>query len=464
VQRLSRWIVTGWAQVFLDNGLVVRFLIRRGVSPRSARGMAAWIVPLLLSSVFVILFAFANPIIAEWISRFGDWLGRMIEHLPDVLNIARVLFWLAFAAGGWMLLRGRVRRWRTERRDADHEVDAFIEHRSARLYVPVAFVVRCLLLFNVIFAVQNVLDAKYLYTPAKILPNGMTDREYVRRGAYPLVGAALLAGAFVLITFRPNSETESSPSARKLVYAWIGQTIVLTGSAAWRLKNYIDLTELTRLRVASAVWFLLVGLGLFYIIWRIVRGRSNAWLVNVNALTALLVLYPCCFINFDGYIADFNARHCQEAGGDGITLDIEYMRDLGTPALAALDSVRGKIALEPRRKFAERVSNDLHTQLDTELSDWHSWTWRRSRCDGQHRGPRISWRSSSRSRASASVAAQAAGCPGDGRHDVASGRRVGPPHRLPAPAGKEQHRADRATAKPNRAAAAAFGPVSAAAA
>jgi len=196
-----------------------------------------------------------------------------------------------------------------------------------------------------------------------------------------LVAAALLAGAFVLVTFRPGSEIESSVAARKLVYTWIGQTILLTVSAAWRLQKYIDITELTRLRVASAVWFLLVALGLFYIIRRIVGGRSNAWLVNVNALTALIVLYPCCFVNFDGLIADFNAVHCQEAGGEGITLDIEYMRDLGTPALAALDSIRDKIALEPRRKFAERVSTDLHAQLATELSDWHSWTWRRQRSE-----------------------------------------------------------------------------------
>src|SRR6185369_3824880 len=177
---------------------------------------------------------------------------------------------------------------------------------------------------------ENVLDLRYLYAPSEQMPTGTTYKQYVRRGAYPLVAAALLAGTFVLLTFRPNSETESSSPARKLVYAWIGQTILLTVSAAWRLEKYIVMTELTRLRVASAIWFLLVALGLFYIIRRIVAGRSNAWLVNINALTALIVLYPCCFVNFDGYIADFNAMHCQEAGGEGIAVDLDYMRDLGT--------------------------------------------------------------------------------------------------------------------------------------
>jgi hypothetical protein len=377
VRRLGKWLGTGWAQLFLDNGLVVRFLVRRGFSLRSARGIAAWIVPVLLSSVFVIIFAFANPIIAEWLSRAFDWVGRLIDRLPELLNIPRLLFWLAFAVGAWMLLRGRVRRWRSERAGEGN----VIEYRRARMYIPPALVVRCLILFNVVFAVENVLDLRYLYAPSEQMPTGTTYKQYVRRGAYPLVAAALLAGAFVLVTFRPNSETEASSPARKLVYVWIGQTILLTGSAAWRLEKYVALTELTRLRVASAIWFALVALGLFYIIWRIVRARSNAWLVNVNALTALIALYPCCFINFDGLIADFNAIHCAEAGGDGIPLDIEYMGDLGTPALAALDSVRDRIQLESRRKLAGRISNDLHVQLANELDDWHSWTWRRARSE-----------------------------------------------------------------------------------
>jgi hypothetical protein len=250
------------------------------------------------------------------------------------------------------------------------------EHNT--LGIPVGMVVRCLILFNLIFAVENVLDFWVLYSGHSGY-DGTAFKQYVRRGAYPLVAAALLAGAFVLVTFRPRSQTERSPAARKLVYAWIAQTILLTISAAWRLKVYIDLTELTRLRVASTVWFLLVAAGLFYIVWRIVRGRSNGWLINMNALTALVVLYPCCFVNFDGVIADFNARHCEEAGGGGSALDIDYFADLGTPAVPALDSVIDKIAVPWRREKAAQLSDRLHAELAAHLKDWRSWTWRRHR-------------------------------------------------------------------------------------
>ena len=374
--RWTRWLSLGWTRFFLDNSVAMRWLMRRGFSPAVARTVAAWTVPVLLSLVFVGIFAWANPIIDNWISALGHQIAEVLKKLPSLLDIPRMFFWLAFAVAAWMLLRGRV--WRRHRRappNSQRPFDAIVIENE--FSISAALVIRCLILFNIVFAVENILDLSVLYS--EHTPTGTEYKTYVRRGAYPLVAAALLAGTFVLVTFRPDSDTEKSPAARHLVYVWVGQTILLTGSAIWRLHRYIDLTELTRLRVASAVWFLLVALGLFYIVWRIVKSRSNAWLINANALTALLVIYPCCFINFDGYIADFNAEHCREAGGPGSAIDLDYFRDLGPSALAALDRTRGKLTVRPRAEHAAEVSRDLHAQLNEELADWRSWTWRRQR-------------------------------------------------------------------------------------
>ena len=382
MKRLMRWLLVGWAQLFLDNGLVMRFLMRRGLSPRRARGVAAWIVPLLLASVFVALFAWANPVISDGFSRLADFLTDLFHRLPDLFNLPRMTFWLAFATLAWMLMRGRLSRTRRKEIEEGSYAEVLDDDEDRHAHaggIPAGFAVRCLILFNLVFAVENILDVRYLGDPAS-LPRGMSYTEYVHRGAYPLIAAALLAGAFVLITFRPDSRTESSRAARRLVYLWIGQTIFLTLSAAWRLKVYVALSELTRLRVASAIWFMLVAIGLFYIIWRIVQHRSNRWLVNINAITALLVLYPCCFVNFDGLIADYNVAHCQDVGGGGSKLDVEYLHHLGTPALPALDRAIAKVSLPSwRRDVARSASDELHHQLATDLSDWRSWTWRRSR-------------------------------------------------------------------------------------
>ena len=398
--RFGRWLAVGWTRLFHDNGLAMRWLIRRGFSPTLARGIAAWVIPVLFTCIFIAIFAWANPIISGWFGSLGTLMTNLVERLPNLLNVGRIFFWLMFAVLAWSLLRSRT--WRKRKPAAavkptncrvihadgtDEEivlpippppVEGKVLRDHNALGIPASMVIRCLVLFNLVFAVEIALDLFVMFS-AQYGSDGTAFKSYVRRGAYPLVAAALLAGAFVLVTFRPRSETEQSPWARKLVYFWIGQTILLTLSAMWRLVRYVDLTELTRLRVASTVWFILVGCGLFYIVWRIVRGRSNAWLINANALTALILLYPCCFINFDGMIASFNARHCEEAGGRGSSLDIAYFQNLGTPALPALDSVRDKLRGDARREWAKNVSDELHAELDADVNDWRAWTWRRSR-------------------------------------------------------------------------------------
>ena len=333
-RRWGHLLATGWMRLFSDNSVFIRCLARYGIPPSVARNIFAW-----------------------------------------------------------TLYRARAKRWSASRYAAAPVARPTLSSSTTTVIHPAplagsrnisaALVVRCLILFNLVFLVENVLDVRFLGHKELLLPTGIEYKEYVRRGAYPLVAAALMAGAFVLVTFRSRSQTERSRWARRLVYLWIAQTIFLTATAAWRLMQYVELSELTRLRVASTIWFALVALGLVFIIWRIAATKTNRWLLNVNALTAVLVLYPCCFINFDGMIADFNINHCREGGGTGSALDIEYFRNLGTTSLAHFEEIRPKIGLEPgtawRIDQARAVSIDLHDQLAREQSDWRAWTLRRAR-------------------------------------------------------------------------------------
>ncbi len=238
-------------------------------------------------------------------------------------------------------------------------------------------VVRCLALFNLIFAVQTTLDLLYLWAGAR-LPNGLTYAQYAHRGAYPLVATALLAAVFVVITLRHGGPAEKSRPARNLVYLWIAQNVLLMISTLWRLKLYVAVYSLTRLRVATMIWIMLVACGFLWIIWRIVRRRSNTWLLHRNIVTAAAVLYACAFINFDGLIADFNVRHCREITGVGVPLDVNYLASLGPESIPALDFAAERLpptsAVEARRQ-----TNVLRTALARDLADWRGWTLRRWR-------------------------------------------------------------------------------------
>ena len=73
----------------------------------------------------------------------------------------------------------------------------------------------------------------------------------------------------------------------------------------------------------------LVAAGLALIIARIALGKSNKWLLTANLLTLSATLYACCFINFAALIARYNVDHSLEMSGQGISLDVWYLRALG---------------------------------------------------------------------------------------------------------------------------------------
>ena len=232
-----------------------------------------------------------------------------------------------------------------------------------------------LLVFNALFAVQNGLDATFLWSGAN-LPDGLTFAEYAHRGAYPLVATALLAGAFVLLTFQTSGTAQTHRSARWLVYAWIVQNAILTLSSAWRLQLYIDAYALTRLRLAAFLWMGLVAAGLIYILIRIARHYGNGWLLRINAATAFGLLYVCAFLPRDAFIASYNVAHCQQQTGHGPAIDLDYLAELGPGALPALRTLRRNPELAYGAGL--RVSR-LESEVARDLRDWRGVTlqkWR----------------------------------------------------------------------------------------
>ena len=119
----------------------------------------------------------------------------------------------------------------------------------------------------------------------------MTLADYAHRGAYPLIATALLAGLFVLVTLRPGS-ADRRARARSACWSrsWIAQNLLLVASTMLRTFDYIEAYSLTRLRIAALIWMGLVAVGLVLICYRLLRGKSGAWLINANMLAALLVL------------------------------------------------------------------------------------------------------------------------------------------------------------------------------
>lgn len=356
-QRLAAQAVTSLFGPWLDLARARR--IRRTAPRWTLRGLAPLLaLPVVGGAVFLTLFALANPVIANALS---------LLRLPavDGALFFRTVFWLAVATLAWSLLRPRRRRVlpTTER----------LSVPTAVAGVSVASVTLSLIVFNALFALQNGLDAVILWGGAGP-PAGLTLAEYAHRGAYPLIATALLAGLFVLVTLDPRMPTARVPTIRVLVVAWVAQNLFLVASSILRTVDYVEAYSLTRLRIAALIWMGLVGLGLVLICWRMLRGKSGAWLINANAAAALLALVAGCVVDLGAVAAAWNVRHARELGGRGVALDVCYLNRLGPSALVPLAEAERRStspALTDRLAWArEQALIDLRTRQD----DWRSWT------------------------------------------------------------------------------------------
>jgi Domain of unknown function (DUF4173) len=290
-----------------------------------------WIMPVIVGLIFLAFFENANPVIASFIAKIDLW------YLLRSLDFYRICFWALMFTLMWPFLRARLpERKAKPQNEPKHGPENIDGNTGANpptrtlqsiIFGPDA-ILRALIVFNAMFAIQSALDATYLIGGVA-LPDGMTYAAYAHRGAYPLIATALLAAAFVLIAMHEGSSARENSSIRILVYVWVGQNVLLVLSSILRLDLYVGTYGLTYWRVSAFIWMVLVAIGLLTIIWKIWQNKNTEWLVGGNIISAGLTLYACCFINFAGVISNTNAtfeRH-----------DTYYLTSMGPMAIPAID-------------------------------------------------------------------------------------------------------------------------------
>jgi hypothetical protein len=382
ISRLTNPFIEEWRDYFraLRSLLLagpfrlVADIVRSGIGSLSSGHVTAWIIPLLLSGLFLLLFASANPLIERSFTTF-DFRKSLSEP-----NFFRVSFWAVMVSLVWPFIAVR---WKPRKPRVG--VEATLAEGSPAIAEPESafsgpqVILRSLVLFNLMFAVQTVLDFVYLWGGVA-LPDGMTYASYAHRGAYPLMLTALLAAVFILIAIRPGGPAERQPAIRILVFVWIAQNVILVISSMLRLDLYVQSYSLTYWRIAALIWMMLVALGLLLIVARMVLDRPNSWLVGANLFTLTIVLYCCAFINFPWVIATYNVEHSREVSGQGALLDFYYLTSLGPQALPAID----RYLRHPMRiqSYFNGQRDGVVQRRRRELDGWRAWSfcgWRLDR-------------------------------------------------------------------------------------
>lgn len=312
--------------------------------------VAAWVLPLGIGFVFCALMIGANPVFENWLSGLDD-----LDVSGDTL--ARVLFWggMALALLPFALFKATALEFSKIKPNAPKTrplVGALLNPRS---------VMNGLILFNLIFALQNMTDLTYLWG-GFALPDGMTYAEFAHRGAYPLMATSILAAAFALMSRR---FVGTSPLIRLLLAVWIVQNLVLLTSAVARLELYVDVYGLTYLRVRAAIGMALVGVGLALLLWQVWKHASDTWVTQIFAATFIATLYVGAFVNFGAVIAQHNVTLTK------VETDVRYLCRYTPSGIGA---------------FREQAQASSYWRCDSLLqgntfaiAGWRDWSFRKAR-------------------------------------------------------------------------------------
>ncbi|MGH1403050.1 MAG: DUF4153 domain-containing protein [Alphaproteobacteria bacterium] len=332
-----------------------------------------WFLPLTFSLMFLYLFSNANPIMGGWFD------GIDLFWLFSGLSAWRVAFWLIMAAITFAIIRPRLKS-RVKRVKSP----VYYKKEKSMGFTEWAFskdaVFRSLIIFNLMFAFQTVMDMNYLWAGSD-LPEGISYAKYAHKGAYPLIVTALLAGLFVLITQGSKKEVSKSRSIIQLMYLWIAQNVLLVFSSIYRTSIYVEVYALTYWRVAAFIWMGLVAFGLIWIVVRGFMGKSNAWLINANVITLLTVLYVTSFVNIGGIIAHYNIEHSREVSGKGVNLDTRYLERIGYTSIPYLIEFSKEHKIHDRILYMEGEEEKYDTitemklDLMRDMDDWRRWTY-----------------------------------------------------------------------------------------
>ncbi len=379
---MCRYLFKSWLGIFRDYAVYSKYKRKHGANARNVSTVLNnWLLPIGLSLLFVLLFSHANPVIEGWFDSVDP------RRILRVFSVRRLLFWAVILVVAWAMLR-------------PHQIMRKVQYgtkpkRVARqsIFLTPSSIMRALVLFNIIFFMQSMMDMMYLWGGAS-LPDGMSYAAYAHRGAYPLIVTALLAALFVLVALKPGSESEKSHLIRVMVYAWVGQNIVLVISCVWRTMLYIEAYQLTYMRITAIIWMALVAVGLTLIIIRLAKQHSNIWLINRNFMALMVTLYLCSFVNFGGMIAEYNITHSKQVAGVGKVLDVYYLTEnVGIEALPILVKYENKlypnkVLCDPlsdnrchgvKARFKHAAIQKMARRLEYQMKGWRSWSFRKHR-------------------------------------------------------------------------------------
>ncbi len=321
------------------------------------------IIPLAVISIFISLYASANP---------------LFQSLIDKINLDFISWqWIQFTAIGFLIMFGFFYQSYIP---ALSEADELAKNNLTRIrknkpfsnFIGLKYEYKTgwllLLLLNILLLVFNGLDINFLlFNEAPV----QVQSDYLHQGVNTLITSIILAILVILYYFRRNLNFyKNNKGLRILAYLWVAQNMVLVITTLAKNANYIAHDGLTYKRIGVYVFLFLTFIGLVTTFLKVNKIKSNWFLVRINSILFYCIFVIGTFFNWDGIITAYNLQNNEN-------IDIEYLTsltDANVPQLVDLVKERSIFFTENQKEAVAFKKTDFLYKMEN--IDWQSWSYR----------------------------------------------------------------------------------------
>lgn len=263
------------------------------------------------------------------LSQAGTGFNNLVEDVLDMFYeldfvhyAMELLFGIPIACYFFGFIYGNHRKRKTEIITYEKTNSRFIKLHV----IPGAAVYGPLVILNIIYIIFFVAMAGYFFSAfSGSLPMEMTYAEYARQGFFELCAVATINLAIIVFSYTYlKRDAYDYPKLLRILSGLMSFfTILLVSTAMSKMLMYISSYGLTRLRIYT-LWFMLLILFVFLLIgiWHIKKFNLGKPII-IGFVVLFLALG---FSNSDGIIAKYNIKAYES--GKIKQLDTEVMYDL----------------------------------------------------------------------------------------------------------------------------------------
>ena len=342
---------------------------------RIVRISKIYILPLLISFIFLFLFKSANPVIAKWYNLIADAiLNKVFESLNSFS-----FFHIFFMIFSIIMMSFWIYKWSNNNKDLDDDFDTELKRKRLNPYdnfkfTPVSLKnelkssVIMLLILNILTSIENIIDFMNIWFGFSSRDINLSD--FVHHGTYILITCIILASGILLVIFRKNQNFYTKNRfLKKLAYLLIAQNIFMTVSVVIRNFHYINTYGLTFKRIGVFFFILLTLVGMILLFNKIYKRKTIWYLFSEYCKYSYIVLIAASLFPWENIVINHNINNTSH-----IHLDKEYLLTFSNKSLPLLH--KHKYLFYDTPNLENRLNNRIEWYISRlNLKSWESWNY-----------------------------------------------------------------------------------------